>query len=336
MVSKTRKNKEKQDFQAICFADEASRNAAYQDIEERRLKEWENYQKSHRTPEDQKTNRAFIDVSVGDILAGRLVIDLYDTLVPRTVERFRAMITGELGVDKGTGTKIDYLHTKLQCIDRERSLLCFGSFAMNIVPPIQDENYSVRHTERGLLTMMSHGPNTARSGFGITLGPAPCLDFKQVAFGKIVDGISVLEKLEKVPVNSVGKPLNSPFITFCGILTGQAPPGVWEYRREEDVLEEEPDESDVEDPQEDEEDEQEGAAEEDLEEAQAEEEELVDEEGNAEEIQEESKPYEETVEEHTESSGSEKVSGSSMEEMEEKHESSSQETLDSEAPYQTE
>lgn len=227
MVSKTRKSKDKQDFQAICFADEASRNAAYQDIEERRLKEWENFQKSHRTPEDQKINRAFIDISIGDVLAGRLVIDLYDNLVPRTVERFRSMITGELGVDKATGTKIDYLHTKLQRIDKERNLLCFGSFSMNIVPRIEDENYSLRHTERGLLTMISHGPNTARSGFGITLGPVPSLDFRQVAFGKVVDGFSVLEKLEAVPVNAVGKPLTSPFITFCGVLTGRAPPGSW-------------------------------------------------------------------------------------------------------------
>lgn len=227
MVSKTRKSKEKQDFQAICFADEASRNAAYQDIEERRLKEWENFQKSHRTPEDQRINRAFIDISIGDVLAGRLVIDLYDTLVPRTVERFRAMITGELGVDKVTGTKIDYLHTKLQRIDKDKKLLCFGSFSMNIVPRIEDENYSLRHTERGLLTMISHGPNTARSGFGITLGPVPSLDFRQVAFGKVVDGFSVLEKLEAVPVNAVGKPLTSPFITFCGVLTGRSPPGTW-------------------------------------------------------------------------------------------------------------
>lgn len=225
-----RKNKDKQDFQALCFSDETARNAAYQDIEERRLKEWENFQKSHRTPEDQRLNRAFIDVIIGDVLAGRLVIDLYDTVVPRTVERFRAMITGELGVDKETGTKIDYLHTKLQCIDHKKSLLCFGSFSMNVVPPIQDENFSVRHTERGLLTMISHGPNSARSAFGITLGPAPSLDFKQVAFGKVVDGVSVLDKLETAAVNSVGKPLNSPFISFCGVLTGKVPPGVWEYR----------------------------------------------------------------------------------------------------------
>lgn len=228
MVSKSRKAKEKQDLQTLYFADEASRNKAYQDIEERRLKEWENYQKSHRTPEDQRTNRAFIDISIDDAIAGRLVIDLYDTVVPRTVERFRSLVTGDMGVAKDTGTKIDYLHSKLQCIDKKKQLLCFGSFGMNIPFPIEDENFALRHTERGLLTMISHGPNTARTSFGITLSAAPCLDFRHVVFGKVVDGGAVLDRLEAAPVNAVGKPLIAPLIIFCGVLTGSVPPGVWE------------------------------------------------------------------------------------------------------------
>lgn len=227
MKTKSRKNKDYLDVNTLHFLDEASRFSAYQDIEERRLKEWENFQKSNRTPEDQKLNRAFIDISIDDALAGRLVIDLFDTVVPKTVERFRALITGELGIDKRTGKKIDYLHTKITRVDAKSGLLCFGSMAMNIVTRIEDENFSLRHTERGLLTMISQGPNTASFCFGITLKANPDLDFKQVVFGKVIDGINVLDRLESLPMNAIGKPLNPPLIAFCGVLSGTAPPGAW-------------------------------------------------------------------------------------------------------------
>lgn len=227
MSRKTRKNKDKQDVDALYLVDDASRFSAYQDIEERRLKEWENFQKSHRTPEDQKLNRAFIDISIDDALAGRLVIDLFDNVVPKTVEHFRALITGALGVHKRTGKKIDYLRTKITRVDTAESLLYFGSMASNTVSCIEDENFSLRHTERGLLTMVSHGPNTASFSFGITLNSNPALDFKQVVFGKVVNGNSLLDKLESIPTNQLGKPLTPPIIAFCGVLTGVAPPGYW-------------------------------------------------------------------------------------------------------------
>lgn len=227
MKAKSRKNKDKLDVNTLHFVDEASRFSAYQDIEERRLKEWENFQKSNRTPEDQKLNRAFIDISIDDALTGRLVIDLFDNVVPKTVEHFRALITGELGIDKRTGKKIDYLHTKLTRVDTKAGLLHFGSMAMNIVSRIEDENFSLRHTERGLLTMISQGPNTGSFCFGITLKANPDLDFKQVVFGKVIDGINVIDKLESIPVNAVGKPFTPPVIAFCGVLSGVAPPGAW-------------------------------------------------------------------------------------------------------------
>lgn len=235
MVSKTRKNKEKLDIQLLPFLDEASRNSVYQDIEERRLKEWDNFQKSHRTPEDQQLNRAFIDVSIGDAPAGRLVVDLYDHTVPKTVEHFRSIITGEHGVDKDTRTKIDFLYSKLQKFDKQRGVLCFGSPAVHLVPTLDDENFSLRHTERGLLTMISYGPNSSRQEFGITTGPAPSLDFKQVVFGKVVDGFSILEKIESLNINAAGRPITPVFITFCGVLTGKRPPGVWQMREKETI-----------------------------------------------------------------------------------------------------
>lgn len=204
-------------------------NKRHQDVEERRLKEWENYQRSHRSTEEQQSSRAFLDISIDDILAGRLVLELFQDVVPNTVRNFRALITGLRGVDPSTNVRLDYLDTPVHRVDHVRKLIILGeldSFNLSSCgPPIMDEGYFQRHSERGLLTMISDGPHTSGSVFGITLGPSPSLDFKQVIFGRVVDDVSLLEKLENLPLDAVGRPRVPVVVTFCGALTGPKPTG---------------------------------------------------------------------------------------------------------------
>ncbi|CCW67920.1 unnamed protein product [Phytomonas sp. Hart1] len=200
-------------------AAEAVRQQRYHDIEERRLKEWENYQRSNRSAEVRNGSCAFLDLAIGDVLIGRLVVELFDQVVPATVGHFCALVTGSAG----TGTARDYLHCPLSLIDHPRRLLVFGERNVAEVAPIPDENFALRHAERGLLTMIAYGPHTANYTFGITLAPSPGLDFRQVVFGKIVSGLSVLAKLESLPIDAVGRPLSPAGISFCGALTGSRP-----------------------------------------------------------------------------------------------------------------
>ncbi|EPY38691.1 cyclophilin-type peptidyl-prolyl cis-trans isomerase [Angomonas deanei] len=199
-------------------------NKNMRDVEERRYKEWENYQKSHRNMEDQQ-NCAFIDLSIDNALAGRFELTLFESQVPNTVQHFRSLLSGTMGVDEERGIKLDYYGTSVRSIDKEKGIIVLGDFgSLGIsVKPIPDENFSVRHGERGLLTMMSSGPNTGSTAFGILLKPAPSLDYTQVVFGKITDGFSLLERLETLPVNNIGKPLNAVSIALCGVLSGKAP-----------------------------------------------------------------------------------------------------------------
>jgi peptidyl-prolyl cis-trans isomerase B (cyclophilin B) len=70
------------------------------------------------------------------------------------------------------------------------------------VSPLKTEfRPDVKHV-RGIVSM-AHGddPDSATTSFFIVLGPAPTLDAKFVAFGKVVDGINVLEAFEKEDVD---------------------------------------------------------------------------------------------------------------------------------------
>ncbi|KAG5498480.1 hypothetical protein JKF63_02766 [Porcisia hertigi] len=206
-----------------------SREQVYNDIEERRLKEWENYQKVHRSMEETHTNHVFLDIGVGDALAGRLVVELFDDIVPEAAARFRRLVTGEGGIHEATGVKLDYLYTPLEFINHQHGYARFEDLLAYGVrlDPLRQETFRVRHTGPGLLTMTSYGPHLCNTSFSITLRPAPFLDFKQVVFGQVVDGLPLLEKLESLPLDQVGRPLTPVIIALCGTLTGDRPPGKW-------------------------------------------------------------------------------------------------------------
>jgi peptidyl-prolyl isomerase D len=55
-----------------------------------------------------KNPRCFMDVTIGGEMEGRIVIELYASVVPRTAENFRALCTGEKGVGAATGKPLHF------------------------------------------------------------------------------------------------------------------------------------------------------------------------------------------------------------------------------------
>jgi peptidyl-prolyl cis-trans isomerase-like 3 len=71
---------------------------------------------------------------------------------------------------------------------------------------------SLRHNVRGVVSMANKGPDTNGSQFFITCAPAPHLDGKNTVFGKVIEGMEVLDDLEKVEVDKKSRPKEKVFI----------------------------------------------------------------------------------------------------------------------------
>ncbi|XP_056152519.1 peptidyl-prolyl cis-trans isomerase A [Lampris incognitus] len=160
--------------------------------------------------------QVFFDISAGGKPLGRVVMELYADIVPKTAENFRALCTGE----KGYGYKSSTFHRVIP------GFMCQGGDFTNhngtggksiYGEKFADENFKLKHDGAGTLSMANAGPNTNGSQFFICTASTTWLDGKHVVFGKVVNGMDIIRAVEGHGSKN-GKTSTTIAIADCGQL----------------------------------------------------------------------------------------------------------------------
>ncbi|MFI5681927.1 peptidylprolyl isomerase [Streptomyces cellulosae] len=156
----------------------------------------------------------YFDITAEGAPRGRIVFHLYDDVVPKTARNFRELATGQ----HGFGYKGSSFHRIIPNFmlhggdftkgDRSGDRSIYGDTF-----PV--ENFQLKHTRPGQLSMTNAGNNTHSSQFFITTVRTEWLDRHQVVFGQVVEGYDLVMGIEMLGSKS-GPPKMKVTIADCG------------------------------------------------------------------------------------------------------------------------
>eukprot|EP00250_Pteridium_aquilinum_P001221 c11428_g1_i1 orf=170-835(+) len=190
------------------------------------------YSKRTEGSREQITHKVFFDIEIDKQRWGRIVIGLFGKAAPKTAENFRALCTGE----KGKGLSGKPLHYKgtifhriipgfmIQGGDITQANGKGGESIFGSTFP--DENFKLKHSSAGVVSMANSGPDSNGSQFFITTVKASWLDGKHVVFGKVISGMDVVFAIEGGAGTYSGKPRKKVRIVDSGEIKHKEEKGI--------------------------------------------------------------------------------------------------------------
>ncbi|KAH9620845.1 hypothetical protein KSS87_011827 [Heliosperma pusillum] len=172
--------------------------------------------------------RCYLDISIDGEVEGRIVVELFNDVVPKTAENFRALCTGEKGIGPHTGVPLHFQGCPFHRVIKSFMIqggdisAADGTGGESIYGlKFDDENFELKHERKGILSMANSGPNTNSSQFFITTTRTSHLDGKHVVFGRVIKGMGVVRSIEHVTTDPSERPAHEIIISHSGYI----PPG---------------------------------------------------------------------------------------------------------------
>lgn len=162
-----------------------------------------------------KRPKTFMEISINGEYIGKIIFELFSDVVPKTARNFIELCKGF----KKYGYKGSSFHRLIPGFMLQGGDFTNGDGTGGVSiygRHFEDENFEIKHQSEGLLSMANAGPGTNGSQFFITLDATPHLNGKHVVFGRVIQGMDIVRKIESYG-SPDGKPQANVMVENCGM-----------------------------------------------------------------------------------------------------------------------